>query len=66
MGAVYSARDTRLQREVAIKVLPARRVGDPARRQRFLREAQAVSALNHPNIVTLHDVGESDRESTTW
>jgi serine/threonine protein kinase len=60
MGAVYSARDTRLQREVAIKVLPAQHMGDPARRQRLLREAQAVSALNHPNIVTLHDVGESD------
>jgi serine/threonine protein kinase len=60
MGAVYTARDTRLQREVAIKVLPAQHMGDPARRQRFLREAQAVSALNHPNIVTLHDVGESD------
>ena len=60
MGAVYSARDTRLQREVAIKVLPAEHMGDPVRRQRFQREAQTVSALNHPNIVTLHDVGESD------
>jgi Tol biopolymer transport system component len=60
MAAVYSARDTRLRREVAIKVLPAQHTGDPARRQRLLREAQAVSALNHPNIVTLHDVGESD------
>jgi eukaryotic-like serine/threonine-protein kinase len=59
MGEVYRARDTRLGREVAIKVLPAQHLGDPVRRQRFLREAQAVSALNHPNIVTLHDVGES-------
>jgi serine/threonine protein kinase len=59
MGAVYRARDTRLQREVAIGVLPAQHAGEPGRRQRLLKEAQAVSALNHPNIVTLHDVGES-------
>jgi Tol biopolymer transport system component len=59
MGAVYRARDTRLQREVAIKVLPAQHTRVRSRRQRFLREAQAVSALAHPNIVTLHDVGES-------
>ena len=50
IGAVYRARDTRLQREVAIKVLPARHAGDPGRRQRLLKEAQAVSALNHPKI----------------
>src|SRR5512137_119361 len=59
MGEVYRGRDTRLGREVAIKVLPAQHMGDPVRKQRFLREAQAVSALNHPNIVTLYDVGES-------
>jgi eukaryotic-like serine/threonine-protein kinase len=59
MGEVYRARDTRLGREVAIKVLPAQHTGDALRRQRFLREAQAISALNHPNIVTLFDVGES-------
>ena len=59
MGEVYRARDTRLEREVAIKVLPAQHTGDPQRQQRFLREAQAIAALNHPNIVTLYDVGES-------
>src|SRR5262249_12069509 len=50
------ARDTRLGREVAIKVLPADRLHDQARRRRFLQEAQAASALNHPNIVTIHEI----------
>ena len=56
MGEVYRARDTRLGREVAIKVLPAERVADEKRRRRFLQEAQAASALNHPHIVTIHGI----------
>ncbi len=60
MGEVYRAKDTRLGREVAIKVLPSGVVADPDRLARFEREAKAVSALNHPNIVTLHEVGASD------
>ena len=57
MGEVYKARDTRLDRTVAIKVLPSHLSGDPDLRQRFEREARAVSSLNHPNICTLHDIG---------
>ena len=60
MGEVYRARDTRLDRTVAIKVLPAHMADTPDARQRFEREARAVSALNHPNICTLHDVGSQD------
>ncbi len=60
MGEVYRARDTRLDRTVAIKVLPQHLAGTPEARQRFEREARAVSALNHPNICTLHDVGSQD------
>ena len=60
MGEVYLAKDTRLGREVAIKVLPADVAADPDRLTRFEREAKAVSALNHPHIVTLHEVGTSD------
>jgi len=56
MGEVFRARDTRLGRLVAIKVLPHDRVADPERKRRFLQEARAASALNHPNIVTLHDI----------
>lgn len=56
MGVVYRARDTHLNRVVAIKVLPADKVSDPERRQRFSQEARAASALNHPNIVTIHDI----------
>jgi tetratricopeptide (TPR) repeat protein len=60
MGEVYRARDTRLNRDVALKVLPADLAGQPERRMRFEREAQAVAALNHPNIVTIHSVEQSD------
>jgi serine/threonine protein kinase/Tol biopolymer transport system component len=60
MGEVYRARDTRLNRTVAIKVIPQALASDPARRQRFEREARAVAALQHPNICTLHDVGHQD------
>lgn len=55
MGEVYRARDTRLEREVAIKVLPAKFTSDPDRRSRFEREAKAVAALSHPNILAIHD-----------
>jgi serine/threonine protein kinase len=56
MGEVYRARDRRLGREVAIKTLPPERSVDAARRLRFVREARAASALNHPNIVTVHAI----------
>src|SRR5262249_36090272 len=58
MGEVYKARDTRLDRTIAIKVLPPHTAEQPEVRQRFEREARAVSALNHPHICTLHDVGQ--------
>jgi serine/threonine protein kinase/tetratricopeptide (TPR) repeat protein len=57
MGEVYRARDTRLGRDVAIKVLPAEFAGDPDRLRRFEQEARAVATLNHPNILAIHDVG---------
>ncbi len=57
MGEVYRARDTRLDRTVAIKVLPGHLAHDPQFRERFDREARAVSSLNHPNICVLHDIG---------
>ncbi len=60
MGEVYHARDTRLERSVAVKVLPASSASDSGLRQRLEREAKAVSALNHPHICTLHDVGSQD------
>ena len=60
MGEVYKARDTRLDRSVAIKVLPPEFSADPDRRARFEREAKTIAGLNHPHICTLHDVGEHD------
>jgi eukaryotic-like serine/threonine-protein kinase len=60
MGEVYRARDTRLERTVAIKILPASISADPMAKQRFEREAKTISGLNHPNICTLHDVGSQD------
>src|SRR5580700_6806719 len=60
MGEVYRARDTRLLRDVAIKVLPVSVTTDPDRLRRFEQEARAVAALNHPNIVSIYDVGNVD------
>src|ERR1700694_1542469 len=59
-GEVYRARDTRLDRTVAIKILPAQFSSDPVRKQRFEREAKTISSLNHPHICVLHDVGSQD------
>ena len=60
MGEVYRARDTRLDRAVAIKILPSHLSENPEAKQRFLREARTISSLNHPNICTLHDVGHQE------
>jgi serine/threonine protein kinase len=63
MGEVYRAKDTRLGRTVAIKILPRDKIMDADRKRRFMQEARAASALNHPNIVTLHDIasdGDAD------
>ena len=60
MGEVYKARDTRLNRTVAIKVLPAAQTADPDARQRLDREAKAVAALSHPHICALFDIGHQD------
>jgi eukaryotic-like serine/threonine-protein kinase len=60
MGEVYRARDTRLERTVAIKILPAQFTSDPISKQRFEREAKAISSLNHPHICTLYDIGHQD------
>jgi serine/threonine-protein kinase len=60
MGDVYRARDARLNRDVAVKVLPASMAGDPERLRRFTVEAQAVGALNHPNVLTVFEVGTED------
>src|SRR5438045_9096063 len=60
MGEVYRARDARLGRDVAVKVLPQHLRSSPAALSRFEREARAVSSLNHPHVCTLHDVGRHD------
>jgi serine/threonine protein kinase len=60
MGEVWRARDRRLQRIIALKILPRDVAADPARRARFEQEARALGALNHPNIVAIYDLGEDD------
>src|SRR5262245_38078504 len=60
MGEVYRAKDTRLDRTVAVKVLPSELSSKPGLRQRFEREARAIASLNHPHICALHDVGQQD------
>jgi Tol biopolymer transport system component len=60
MGEVYRAKDTRLDRTVAVKILPSHLSDNPEAKQRFDREARAISSLNHPNICTMHDVGHQD------
>src|SRR5262249_43637543 len=60
MGEVWLAEDTRLKRKVALKLLPTELTSDVERVRRFEQEAQAASALNHPNIITVHDIGESE------
>lgn len=60
MGIVYRALDTRLERTVAVKVLRPEAVGDLKRKRRFTQEAKAASALNHPNIITVHDVDSAE------
>ena len=66
MGQVYKARDTRLDRTVAIKILPPELAADPQFRERFDREARVISQLDHPHICALYDVGDAERRPRSW
>ena len=65
MGVVYKARDTSLDRYVALKLLPADKLASPERKQRFIQEAKAASALNHPHIITVHEISEEEGRAFT-
>src|SRR5690242_17594397 len=60
MGVVYEAVDSHLNRHLALKILPPDKIANPVRKQRFIHEAKTASALNHPNIVTIYDIGQAD------